>query len=86
MTTPGTPTDLAEVEIARLCQAVEAGRLGCAAALWRAVALGAELERMEAMQRACEEYSRARQARIDAFALERGRTPSRPPGGTGGQG
>ncbi len=65
------PDDMAAVEVARLCSAIEAGRLTCAEAMYRAIALGAELERLAAMRRACDEYDHARAARVAAFAAER---------------
>ena len=74
------PGELSDGEIARLHAAVAAGRLALGAALWRAFALGAEIERLESARRACQEYDRARMARIEAFAAERGRPPSKPPG------
>lgn len=73
------PGELADDEIARLHQAVTAGRVALGAALWRAFALGAEVERLEAARRACNEYDRARAARIEAFNAERGRPSSTPP-------
>ncbi len=72
-----TEPDTLEVGLARLCHAVDAGRLALAEALRHAAALGVELDRLERMRRACEDYDTARAARVAAFALER--RSSRPP-------
>jgi hypothetical protein len=69
--------ELVEVEIARLCHALDVGRLPCAVAMQRALLLGAELERLAAMRRACEEYDRAHAERVAAFREER--SSSKPP-------
>jgi hypothetical protein len=70
---------LADAELARLLGDVDAGAITCRQGLIRAYALGAEIERMEAMRRACEEYSRARQAREQIFEAETGRRASSKP-------
>lgn len=71
-------TRLAEIERKRLAECVELGTLTCAEALERAYHLGVECERLDAMHRACEEYSRARAARDEVFRTD-ARRSSRPP-------
>jgi len=48
-------------------------------AITRAFHLGVEMERLDAMHRACEDYTRARVAREEAFAQAAARPPSTPP-------
>jgi hypothetical protein len=67
---------LISAEIERLATKVDAGTMSSRDALDAAYALGAESERLDAMHRACEDYSRARAARETAL-----RKPgSAPPG------
>ena len=72
---------LKNAELERLAVRVAHGDITCTEALERACALGTELERLDAMHRACEDYSRARVAREEAFAVATARRPpSTPPG------
>ncbi len=72
-------TALAGLECERLAEMAKDGRLTVIDAITRAYHLGAEFERLDAMQRACEDYSRARSAREEAFA--RVMRPSQRPSG-----
>jgi hypothetical protein len=67
---------LVTAELDRLAAQVDAGALSSRNALDAAYALGAESERLDAMHRACEDYSRARSAREKALR----RPGSVPPG------
>ena len=68
-----TPKQVEE-ELQRLEAKLSVQKITPAQALQAAYALGGEVERIDAMHRACEDYSRARAAREQAF-----RDSSRPP-------
>jgi hypothetical protein len=69
--TPGATARLRALELERIRLRWDAGAYTAGEALERAAALGAEFERLDAMHRACAEYSAAR--------AERERLSSRPP-------
>lgn len=57
----------AHAELDRLARAVAEGKVPTRDALELAYAIGCEVERLDAKQRACSEYDRARTAREAAF-------------------
>jgi hypothetical protein len=69
---------LMSVELAKLASALDDGKCSSTEALELAYALGAETERLDAMHRACEDYSRARSTREEVFKMRA--ISSRPPG------
>ena len=74
-------TRLHTLELERITRRVETGALTLQQALERAMALGAELERLDAMHAACEGYSKARAAREDALRGDSWPPPSPPKSG-----
>lgn len=69
---------MVEAEKARLVAEVEGGGKTAREAVEAAFALGVECERLDTMHRACEEYSRARAAREQAFKERSSSVPPPP--------
>lgn len=68
-----------DAERKRLAEAVARKELSPVEAIEAAYELGVECERLDAMHRACEEYSRAKAAREESFKRSpSSRPPSRP--------